>query len=92
MGAIYSLLSGCVGKRVGIFAPEKCGKTTLMNVVITCSADAFVLRLIGECGSEVKVFAEWLLHSNHGEHTVLVYSTLDASSVDESNVHLLLQL
>lgn len=84
--AIDGLLSCGVGQRVGIFAPAGCGKTTLMNMLIeNMSADVFVVGLIGERGREVGEFTEWLRHSKHGERTVLVYSTSDASSVDRSN-------
>jgi FliI/YscN family ATPase len=88
--AIDGLLTCGVGQRVGIFSSAGCGKTTLMNMLIShAEADVFVIGLIGERGREVTEFVEMLRESEQGSRCVLVHATADFSPVERCNAALL---
>ena len=87
--AIDGLLTCGEGQRVGIFAAAGCGKTSLMNMLIShADADVFVVGLIGERGREVTEFIHELQETGQAGRTVLVYATSDQSSVDRCNAAL----
>ncbi|RXZ38333.1 FliI/YscN family ATPase [Oxalobacteraceae bacterium CAVE-383] len=87
---IDGLLTCGVGQRVGIFSSAGCGKTTLMNMLIShAEADVFVIGLIGERGREVTEFVDMLRESGQGGRCVLVYATADFSPVERCNAALL---
>ena len=87
--AIDALLTCGVGQRMGIFASAGSGKTSLMNMLIAhCTADVFVIGLIGERGREVTEFIESLRDSPRRDCCVVVYATSDFSSIDRCNAAL----
>lgn len=84
--AIDSLLTCGQGQRIGIFAAAGCGKTSLMNMIISHSeADIYVIALVGERGREVAEFVESIKHSSQRSRVILVYATSDRSSVERTN-------
>jgi len=88
--AIDGLLTCGEGQRVGIFAAAGCGKTSLMNMLIShADADVFVIGLVGERGREATEFIAELSANGQAGRTVLVVSTSDQPSVDRCNAALI---
>jgi len=88
--AIDGLLTCGEGQRIGIFAAAGCGKTSLMNMLIShADADVFVIGLVGERGREATEFIAELTASGKAGRTVLVVSTSDQPSVDRCNAALI---
>jgi len=84
--AIDGLITCGCGQRMGIFAMAGCGKTTLMQMIISnARADVFVVALIGERGREVTEFVEELRASGAGARTIVIYATSDYSALERCN-------
>lgn len=87
--AVDALLTCGKGQRLGIFAGAGCGKTVLMNMLIThAQADIFIIALIGERGREVTELIDELRNSPQAAKCILVCSTSDKPAVDRCNAAL----
>lgn len=76
--AINSLLTICVGQRMGIFAESGIGKSVLLGMMTKFSkVDVVVVGLIGERGREVKEFIEEIIGKDNLAKTVIVASPAD---------------
>ncbi len=76
--AINSLLTICIGQRMGIFAESGIGKSVLLGMMTKFSkADVVVVGLIGERGREVKEFIEEIIGKENLSKTVIVASPAD---------------
>lgn len=88
--AVDGLLTCGLGQRIGIFAAEGSGKTSLMNMIINhAEADIHVVALIGERGREVIEFIDELQNSPHAGQTILIYATSDSPPIERCNAALL---
>ena len=84
--AIDSLLTVGEGQRMGVFAAAGCGKTTLMEMLLTnADCDVRVVALIGERGREVAAFVEAIGNSPHAARTLVVQATSDTSPATRVN-------
>lgn len=84
--AIDALLTVGEGQRMGVFAAAGCGKTTLMEMLLTnADCDVRVVALIGERGREVAAFVEAIGNSPHAASTLVVQATSDTSPATRVN-------
>ncbi len=84
--AVDALLTVGEGQRMGVFAAAGCGKTTLMEMLLTnADCDVRVVALIGERGREVAAFVEAIGASPHAARTIVVQATSDTSPATRVN-------
>lgn len=84
--AVDALLTVGEGQRMGVFAAAGCGKTTLMEMLLTnADCDVRVVALIGERGREVAAFVEAIGSSPHAARTIVVQATSDTSPATRVN-------
>lgn len=84
--AIDALLTVGEGQRMGVFAAAGCGKTTLVEMLLTnADCDVRVVALIGERGREVAAFVESISGSPHAARTIVVQATSDSSPATRVN-------
>ncbi len=84
--AIDALLTVGEGQRMGIFAAAGCGKTTLVEMLLTNSdCDVRVVALVGERGREVAAFVESIAQSPSAARTIIVQATSDTSPATRVN-------
>lgn len=78
--AINSLVTICVGQRMGIFAESGIGKSVLLGMMTKfTNADIVVVGLIGERGREVKEFIEEILGESGLKKSIIVAVPADSS-------------
>lgn len=84
--AIDALLTVGEGQRMGIFAAAGCGKTTLVEMLLTnADCDVRVVALVGERGREVAAFVESIAQSPSAARTIIVQATSDTSPATRVN-------
>ncbi len=84
--AIDALLTVGEGQRMGIFAAAGCGKTTLVEMLLTnADCDVRVVALVGERGREVAAFVDAIAASPHAARTIVVQATSDTSPATRVN-------
>jgi flagellum-specific ATP synthase len=84
--AINSLLTICIGQRMGIFAESGIGKSVLLGMMTKyTNADVVVVGLIGERGREVKEFIEEILGEIGMKKSVVVAVPADSSPLLKVN-------
>jgi type III secretion protein N (ATPase) len=82
--AIDALLTVGEGQRVGIFAAAGGGKSTLLGMLASSSAEVNVIVLLGERGREVREFMEDHLSADGLRKSVLVVATSDRPPLERS--------